>query len=281
MHDCHTHSVYSEDVDKEKGSSIDAMAARAIELGLKSLAVTDHLEIHKVVYPDYHKLDSAAIRRDVMAAKEKYAGRLNLIYGVELAQMMHHPEITEKWLKDYEYEYIIGSAHTLRGCPDFSCVDFFSGHSDDELKAFWYAYLDELREMLAAGGFDVLAHITYPTRYYKLLGKSYIIDIDNKGREYFEDILKTVIDKGIALEINTSGLRQDLGITLPGRDLAEFYYELGGRELSFGSDAHYSCDLGKGLRDGYEMCRDIGFKYVMVIENGEKKHYSLEKELAQ
>lgn len=281
MHDCHTHSVYSEDVDKEKGSSIDAMAARALELGIKSIAITDHLEIDKVVYPDYTLLDSAGIRKDVLAAKEKYAGKVNVIYGVELAQMAHHPEITKKWLDEYKYEYIIGSTHTLRGCPDFSCVDFFEGHTDEELRNYWYMYLDEMREMLDIGGFDVLAHITYPTRYYKLLGKSHLVDIDNKGKEYFEDILKTIIEKNIALEINTSGLRQDLGITLPGRELAKFYFELGGRELSLGSDAHYSEYIGCGIRDGYEMCRDLGFKYVMVIENGEKKHYSLEKELEQ
>lgn len=281
MHDCHTHSIYSEDVDKIKGSTIDAMAARAVELGLSSLAITDHLEIDKVVDPDYERLDSDGIRRDIAAAKEKYAGKLNVIYGVELAQMMHHPEITADWLKKYQYEYIIGSSHAVRGQIDFSYHELFDGRSDDELMALWYQYLDELREMLKVGGFDVLAHITYPTRYFKTAGKSSLLDIDNHGREYFEDILKTLIDNGIALEINTSGLRQSLGVTLPNRDLATFYYELGGREISFGSDAHYACDIGKGLREGYEMCRDIGFKYVMVIENGTKKHYLIDKELSQ
>ena len=72
MHDCHTHSLYSEDVDKQRGSSIDAMAARALEIGLASIAITDHLEIDNVGSPLHEPLDSDGIRRDVMAAKEKY-----------------------------------------------------------------------------------------------------------------------------------------------------------------------------------------------------------------
>ena len=83
MHDCHTHSLYSEDVDKQRGSSIDAMAARALEIGLASIAITDHLEIDNVGSPLHEPLDSDGIRRDVMAAKEKYAGRLNVIYGLK------------------------------------------------------------------------------------------------------------------------------------------------------------------------------------------------------
>ncbi len=279
MHDCHTHSLYSEDVDKQRGSSIDAMAARALEIGLASIAITDHLEIDNVGSPLHEPLDSDGIRRDVMAAKEKYAGRLNVIYGVELAQMMHKPDVTGKWLEKYRYEYVIGSTHTLRDRSLFSSPDFFDGKSDAQLKASWELYLSEVREMLTADGYDVLAHITYPTRYYYKHGKEYLIDLEHKGRDQFEDILKAVINKGIALEINTSGLRQPIGVTLPNRDLAAFYYELGGRELSFGSDAHYAADIGKGLREAYRMCFDIGFRYFVVIENGIKKHYALEKEL--
>ena len=77
MHDCHTHSLYSEDVDKQRGSSIDAMAARALEIGLASIAITDHLEIDNVGSPLHEPLDSDGIRRDVMAAKEKYEGSMS------------------------------------------------------------------------------------------------------------------------------------------------------------------------------------------------------------
>lgn len=269
MHDCHTHSKYSGDVDPIKGATVDMMAQRAIKLGLESLAITDHLEIHQFFGTIFPPLDNDGIKKDVFAAKEKYGGKLNIIYGVELAQMLHDIEKTNAILSKYDYEYIIGSVHAIRNYHDFSEYDYDNA-SDGTLLTMWDNYLAELKEIVSWGRFDVLAHITYPYRYYKYFQREKLLDIDKKGRDYFEDILKAVIEKGIALEINSSGLRQGLGCTLPNRDIASFYYELGGRNISVGSDAHYTNDIANGIKETYEMCREIGFKTVMVVENGKK-----------
>ena len=76
IHDSHCHSIYSGDVDKTRGASIDGMYARACELGLGSLAVTDHLEIDQLMGNVYPPLDNEGIRRDITAAREKYAGKI-------------------------------------------------------------------------------------------------------------------------------------------------------------------------------------------------------------
>ncbi|MEG2003731.1 MAG: histidinol-phosphatase HisJ family protein, partial [Clostridia bacterium] len=262
------------DVDKSRGATIDQMAEKAIEIGLESLAVTDHLEIQQLLGTIFPPLDNDGIKRDIFAAKEKYKGKLNLIYGVELAQMMHDIKKTQALLEIYPFEYIIGSVHAIRGYHDFSEYPYDEA-SDETLLKMWDIYLSEMKEMLSWGCFDVLAHITYPYRYYKYFHREQLLKIEKNGKEYFEDIFKTIIQKGIALEINTSGLRQGLGCTLPNSDLAKFYYELGGRLISVGSDAHYTCDIGKNISDAYEMCRQIGFKTVTVFVDGESKQKNI------
>ncbi len=275
MHDCHTHTIYSADVDKARGSSIDEMAQTALDLGLKSIAFTDHLEIQTMLYNTRAPLDSDGIRRDVYEAKDKYKGKLNIIYGVEIGQMMHSLEISDSWLKKYDYEYIIGSVHNVKSPLNFSVPEFFEGVSDSELVKSWEDYIGDLVELVNHGGFHVLAHITYPLRYYKLAGKDGLINIEKNGNAYFEPVFKAMIDKDIALEVNTSGLRQKMGCPLPHKALVGFYYDMGGRDVSFGSDAHYACDIGKGIKECYEMCRDIGFEYGVFYENGEKKYFKL------
>ena len=62
-----------------------------------------------------------------------------------------------------------------------------------------------------------------------------------------EAILRQLAVKGLALEINTSGLRQKIGETLPGKKFLTRYRELGGELLTIGSDAHLPGDLGAGV----------------------------------
>ncbi|MDD4125773.1 MAG: histidinol-phosphatase HisJ family protein [Eubacteriales bacterium] len=264
MHETHCHSLYSGDVDKERGSSVDGLCKRAVELGLESIAVTDHLEIQQTMGNIFPPLDNEGIKRDITAAKEKYKGVLEVVYGTELAQACHDMEKTEKVLGEYKYDFIIGSAHAVRGFPDFSDMEY-SAVSDATLKHAWELYLSELEELVDWGGFDTLAHITYPYRYFMRNGREGIINVFEKGRVYYESILKKIIRKGIALEVNTSGLRQGTGTTFPHNDLIIFYKELGGKMLTVGSDAHYACDLAKDIAPTCDALKSFGFSSVVTF----------------
>ena len=263
-HETHCHSVYSGDVDKRRGASIDLLAARACELGLGSIAVTDHLEIDQTMGNIFPPLDNDGIRRDILAAKEKYKGRTEVVYGVELAQACHKMQKTQEILAEYKYDFIIGSVHCVRGFPDFSDMEY-SAVSDPMLAHSWELYLAEMREMVEWGGFDTLAHITYPYRYFHRHGRENIIKVHEKGREQFEPVLRRIIEKGIALEVNTSGLRQNDGCTFPHEDLIRFYRELGGELVTVGSDAHYACDLAADIPRIYELLASLGFKAVLTF----------------
>jgi histidinol-phosphatase (PHP family) len=264
IHETHCHSLYSGDVDKTRGASIDALCARACELGLGSVAVTDHLEIDQTMGNIFPPLDNEGIRRDVTAAKEKYSGKTEVVYGVELAQACHKMSKTQSILDEYKYDFIIGSVHCVRGFPDFSDMEY-PAVSDSTLAHSWELYLAEMNEMVDWGGFDTLAHITYPYRYFHRHGREAIINVFEKGREQFEPVLRKIIHKGIALEVNTSGLRQHDGCTFPHTDLIKFYRELGGELVTVGSDAHYACDLAADIRETYLLLKELGFGSVVTF----------------
>jgi histidinol-phosphatase (PHP family) len=41
---------------------------------------------------------------------------------------------------------------------------------------------------------------------------------------------------------------------------------LGGRNITIGSDAHELEDIGKGINDGIEILKKLGYNYILVFD---------------
>lgn len=133
--------------------------------------------------------------------------------------------IAEKILQIGGIDYVIGSLHSLKGKEDFYFWDFKKEkeHIDEALTC----YFKQMLEMVQWGKFDTLAHITYPIRY---ISGDYHIPVDlQKYSGQIDEIFRLLIEKEIALELNTSGFRQAIGDSLPPRALLERYYKMGGK----------------------------------------------------
>ena len=68
-------------------------------------------------------------------------------------------------------------------------------------------------------------------------------------------LFRSMIDCGVALEINTSGLRKG-GKLMPDAPLVSLYADTGGRLFTLGSDAHTARDVGKNLLDAAKLIPD-------------------------
>lgn len=65
-----------------------------------------------------------------------------------------------------------------------------------------------------------------------------------------------------------AGLRQGMGCPLPDYDLLAYYFELGGRKLTIGSDAHFLRDVGASIPEVCEKLRGMGFTTLSTFEGG-------------
>ncbi len=253
--ECHCHTCHSRD----GRNSVEEMCRRAAELGLASITITDHCEINEYYSDAYHD----SIRRsfeDIQKAKERFRGKISVFAGLELAQAVHNLKYAEDAVNSNPYDFILGSIHNIREEQDF----FFLDYSKTDVKHFLRLYFQEIMELIEWGNFDSLAHLTYPLRY--IVGEHHIpVELEEFG-EAIDSILHRLAVQDKALEINTSGLRQAIGDTLPGRELVERFRKAGGRYLTVGSDAHRTEDLGKGLQTGYALAKDLGFGGVVRYE---------------
>ena len=126
-------------------------------------------------------------------------------------------------------------------------------------------YFDELIKLARWAKFDTLAHMTYPLRY--IVGEHGIPVDMSKFSDKVDEILSLLVKNEKALEINTSGLRQNLGKTMPEEDVVRRFKQLGGEFVTVGSDAHYAKDIGAGVDVGMEIAQRSGFDCVTLFQN--------------
>jgi histidinol-phosphatase (PHP family) len=105
-----------------------------------------------------------------------------------------------------------------------------------------------------------LGHLNYPWRYFK---RELDYDYDaTEFREHLEAVFEAVVARGKGIEINTSGMRQPLGESLPNEEILGWYRACGGELITTGSDAHTPAHVGDGIAEATRMARRVGFEGV-------------------
>lgn len=251
--DSHIHSVNSFDGK----DSVMMIAERASQLGLYALTITDHFECHELDVHDYPK-DLQASVRDATKAAAFYHDRLRIYKGIELGQPTQNPQAAKDALAITDFDFVLGSLHNLKGEQDF----YFLTYTEDNYQGYLDRYFRELLELAEADCFDSLAHLTYPFRY--MAANPDIAFTAKPYSEMIDAVLLTLIRNRKALEVNTSGLRQRIGTTLPDESIVRRFRQLGGKYVTVGSDAHRWCDVGAGVEDGYRMLERCGFSHFTI-----------------
>lgn len=251
--DLHTHTNYSPDAD----DSPSDMCKRAEELGLFAYAVTDHCEMNDFEAGGYHETALKSIKAVERYAAGRDSGTL-FLRGIEMGQALENREVSERFYEEIapRTDFIVGSLHNLKAYTDFAFLDYRSENVPDLLKR----YFTELNELVRWGRFDSLAHITYPLRY--IVGETGIQADLAPVKDLVDDLLRYQAEHGGAIEVNTSGLRQKIGETMPPLWMVRRFRELGGQYVTIGSDAHCTADLGKGLKEGVALIKDAGFNHI-------------------
>lgn len=245
--DFHTHTGFSDDCDVTMEDMLEGALAR----GIKTLAITDHYDPG---YPDPEFpfiIDFDGYLKALPEAQKKYAGKMEILAGLEVGIMHGKFEEISKQVNSYPYDIIIGSFHCHRG-DDLYTYDFTDVDGPAMLEDF-YTYMYECLSKF--DDYDIVGHFSILDRY---IGKLY----DYKPFEdVIDEVLKLVVNKGKGLEINTSSFKYGTGTWLPRESILRRYKELGGEILTFGSDAHDPKYYQYHFNDAIALAKELGFKY--------------------
>ena len=259
LFDSHVHSDNSHDGEH----SITFLCENAEQKNLMGLCITDHYELDQ----NLAQAD-LCLRNSFMEtgkARQAFDYRLVVMNGIEMGQAIQNKEKAQEILRRYRFDFVLGSLHCIRGMDDFAYIDF----SDLDVDVILTRYFEEILELCQWGQFDSLAHLTYPLRY---ITGQYHIPVDlSRYDSIIDEILRTLAQKGLGLEINTAGLRREIGQTAPTLPYIKQFRQLGGEILTFGSDAHRAQDLGAGLDVAIDMAKEAGFSHFAFYKKREPR----------
>ncbi len=267
--DFHLHSHHSGD----SGAPMEAQVRAGLERGLSALCFTEHLDMDwpyentPDLAPGTFDLDMEAYRSEFRALKEAFRDRISLSFGVELGLQPHLGEALSAFVKaNPDLDFVLGSTHLSRRMdPYYPC--FFEGL--DKKEALRTYFRDSLESLRAFHDIDSYAHMDYVVRYGPGRDSDYRWE---DFREEIEAILSFLLSRGIALEVNTAALGKGCRDMNPCRGILERYYEMGGRRITIGSDAHAPGNVAGHFEEACGSLKAVGFQGYLTF-SGRKETF--------
>lgn len=263
--DMHTHSEHSID----SSCPITDMATAQKNAGTTIFAVTDHFDL-----PYYKARNSIkSINACYKNIDELNIDGVEILKGIEISEMNWDKKDTERILEELKPDVVIGSVHSVLYKGEISIhLRDFSKLTKEELDDFMHLYFKCVYNNIRCGC-DILGHLTLPLRY---LGAKYNIFIDLVPYEdEINKILDYIIKNNIALEINTSALKNGIKDFLPDKNIIEKYKNMGGKLITLGSDAHTKENASYGFIEAKEMLLSLGITEAYYFKNRQPIKYSL------
>ncbi|MEV4539473.1 PHP domain-containing protein [Asanoa sp. NPDC049518] len=247
--DGHVHSLFSWDAP---GGDMLRTCARAVELGLPAVAFTEHVDLTPWTMPDGRVVlaapfDVAGYREAIGEARERFP-TLRVLSGVEFSEPHWHGDELRALLAG-GFDRVLGSVHARATDDDlFLAVGYeYPGLSVDDMVR---GYLAEVARMADTGtDFEVVTHLDYPLRYWPAsAGPREITAYEPE----FRAALTAVRRSGRILEVNTRSTFHP--------ELLEWWRAVGGRAVTFGSDAHQPDTLARQFRAAADAASAHGFR---------------------
>lgn len=251
--DCHMHSSFSADSD----TPMETMIQSAIEHGLEGICFTEHLD------PDYPKtpdnldfsLDIHSYRENLFHLKETYAEKIELRFGIELGLQPHLSDYFQGLIHVTPFDFVIGSSHIVHGYDPYY-PEYFEGRREFDC---YMEYFESILENLSTfQSMDVYGHLDYVVRYGPNKNAQYSY---GRYQDILDEILRTLVAKGIGLELNTGGYHYGLGAPNPCPAILKRYRELGGEIITIGADAHTPEKIAHSFPQAASLLKDCGYKY--------------------
>jgi len=220
-------------------------AARAVELGLEEIGFSDHSPMREDGF-DLWRMDLGDLDEYVAAverARKAHPG-LTIRLGLEVDYLPGQ----EAWIRElaarHPWDYFIGSVHYLGGW-DIDNPQKLAEWKHHDVREVWAAYVERLIEAARTGLFDILGHIDLPKKFGHYP--------DPPVLPHYERCLEAVRAAGVAIELNTAGLRKDC------REILEAAFRCG-VPITFGSDAHAPGEVGSAWAEALALARSVGYR---------------------
>ncbi len=243
-------------------------AAMAEQRGLKGIIVTCHGPL-----PDglglEHRMGPEEFETYVdlvAAAREEYAGRVDVRLGLESDFVPGLEKWAERLHQRAPLHHVLGSVHMQM---TFYKARFFSG----DFFAYQQTYFEHLAQSAETGLYDTLSHPD--------LVKNESPQEWQFGRiqPFIERALDRIAKTGVAMELNTSGLNKVLPEMNPGPRMLTLMRERG-IPVVVGADAHRPSRVADRYEQALQFLSEAGFQRVSYFVDRRRQDVDIADALA-
>ncbi|MCK5014228.1 MAG: histidinol-phosphatase HisJ [Candidatus Omnitrophica bacterium] len=231
-------------------------AEAAIEAGLEEIGFSDHapfvhyedpgITMNVKQLPEYYRM-----MEDV---RKKYSNCLRVKIGIEADYIPGYEHKTKAILEDYPYDFVIGSVHFIKDWG-FDNPEEFEKWDEQDVDQVYRDYYALLRQSAQSGMYDIMGHVDLVKKFGHRSTQDFTDEIKKTARVFKEC--------GVAIEINTSGLRKPVREMYPSLLNLKIYADVG-VPLIFGSDSHDPKDVGRDFEKAVVLAREAGYgEYVL------------------
>jgi len=229
-----------------------------IAAGLKEMGFSDHAPLvsHRDPtitmdfdqLPEYHKMIEDVQKRFAKDITIKIALESDYFPGLENKTKAIHD--------GYRYDYIIGSVHYI-GKWGFDDPKELPAWKGKDINLVYHQYYDLLRQSAKSGLFDIIGHCDLVKKF------------GHRATEDMTDEVKATAkvfkETGVAIEINTAGLRKPVKEMYPTLDCLRIYCQAG-VPLTFGSDAHAPKHVAADFDKAADLAKAAGYREYLIFK---------------
>jgi histidinol-phosphatase (PHP family) len=234
-----------------------AYANRAVELGLSEIGFSDHSPMRRDGFDDWRmnldQLDQYV--DDVNRARANHP-----LLTIKLALEVDYIPGHEEWIRDLAarqpWDYFIGSVHYVSDSWDVDNPAKLAEWRQRDPFEVWTVYFERLTAAAASGLFNIIGHADLPKKFGYLPGK----DLS----PWVNRFLDAATESGVAIELNTAGLRKPCREIYPSRTILEAARRKG-VPITFGSDAHAPGEVGSDFGPAMNLARDVGYTHYLTF----------------
>ena len=262
--DTHNHTChYSPDAKQTIDELVKAAKAQNIDV----VAVTEHYEYDNPDPNDnIQTFDIDSYAKDFKEWKNKY-NDITLLMGIEFGYQTHTAPVIDKIAAKYDFDTVVLSNHLFRGVDLYYSKEAYKIPANLRHKE----YMGVVAEMAEkCNNYTVIAHYDYCSKYDSEENRiAYYSDCPKE----FDRLFEVIIAKEKALEINTAtSIRRGL---MPDPEVLKRYVAMGGKLITFASDAHVSENLGRKKEEFVEFAKSCGIKEACYFKNKKPVIYGL------
>jgi histidinol-phosphatase (PHP family) len=229
------------------------LAAHAIRQGLHEIGFSDHNPMRQDNFDEWRmNLDQL----DLYVANVERARREHPNLLIKLALEVDFLPGGEEWVRElasrHPWDYLIGSVHYVSDSWEIDNPAKISQWKNRDPFEVWTVYFERLTMAAESGLFDIIGHAD--------LCKKFCFYPNQDCTHLFTRFLEAARKHGVAMELNTAGLRKDCKEIYPSPPIVRLAAQLG-VPITFGSDAHAPEEVGMNFSEAIQLARNAGYTH--------------------